>query len=150
MELCDAKLATLGQLTVKNTFLGFVCKASLGSQTRCGSTPPALETAYRHGDARAAQQADDLSAASTDHGTGTESESSLGLGADLPSRDSPVHEHRTTVMLRNLPNNYTRDMLLEHIENKGFIGLIDFFYLPIDFRSHACLGYAFVNLPRPT
>lgn len=58
-------------------------------------------------------------------------------------------EGRTTVMLRNLPNNYTRDMLLELIDGLGFKAQYDFLYLPIDFQTQACLGYAFVNLVDP-
>lgn len=52
----------------------------------------------------------------------------------------------TTVMLRNLPNNYSRAMLLKLIDTEGFGGQYDFIYLPMDFKSHASLGYAFVNL----
>lgn len=51
-----------------------------------------------------------------------------------------------TVMLRNLPNNYTRSMLLKLIDSEGFDGMYDFIYLPMDFKSQASLGYAFVNL----
>jgi len=58
-------------------------------------------------------------------------------------------EERTTVMLRNLPNNYTRDMLLAMLDAEGFAGKYDFIYLPIDFKTQACLGYAFVNLVTP-
>lgn len=53
---------------------------------------------------------------------------------------------KTTVMMRNVPNNYTRDMLLIMLDDEGFSGLYDFVYLPMDFGRHANLGYAFVNL----
>mmetsp|Transcript_100101 Transcript_100101/g.250927 ORF Transcript_100101/g.250927 Transcript_100101/m.250927 type:complete len:372 (-) Transcript_100101:261-1376(-) len=56
---------------------------------------------------------------------------------------------RTTIMLRNLPNNYTRAMLLDLIDWAGFAGKYDFLYLPIDFRTHAALGYTFINLVSP-
>ncbi|CAL1139492.1 unnamed protein product [Cladocopium goreaui] len=53
---------------------------------------------------------------------------------------------RTTVMLRNLPNNYTRDMFLSLLDEEGLSELYDFVYLPMDFCRDANLGYAFVNL----
>eukprot|EP00401_Gymnodinium_catenatum_P014718 CAMPEP_0117480874 /NCGR_PEP_ID=MMETSP0784-20121206/12613_1 /TAXON_ID=39447 /ORGANISM="" /LENGTH=483 /DNA_ID=CAMNT_0005275321 /DNA_START=76 /DNA_END=1527 /DNA_ORIENTATION=+ len=59
-------------------------------------------------------------------------------------------EFRTTVMLRNLPNNYSRTMLLAMIDGEGFAGQYDFVYLPMDFNTRACLGYAFVNLTSHT
>jgi len=69
---------------------------------------------------------------------------SAASGAEVPA------EPQTTVMLRNLPNNYTRAMVLAMLDDEGFQGLYDFLYLPIDFNSRACLGYAFVNLTDPT
>jgi len=61
--------------------------------------------------------------------------------------DSPdgSTEWRTTVMIRNMPNNYTRDMLLDLVDAMGFVGKYDFAYLPVDFQSQAGLGYAFIN-----
>ena len=40
---------------------------------------------------------------------------------------------RTTVMVRNIPNKYTQDMLLRRIEG-GHRRKFDFFYLPIDYN----------------
>ena len=58
-------------------------------------------------------------------------------------------EARTTVMLRNLPNNYTRGMVMKMLNVEGFAGKYNFLYLPVDFATGACLGYAFVNLVSP-
>jgi RNA recognition motif-containing protein len=53
---------------------------------------------------------------------------------------------KTTVMLRNIPNKYEQQQLLEVMASKGFpTQTFDFFYLPIDFRNRCCVGYAFIN-----
>ncbi|CAA7026969.1 unnamed protein product [Microthlaspi erraticum] len=63
----------------------------------------------------------------------------------------------TTVMLRNIPNRYTREMMIEFLdkhceeEKKGEkdeefpVSSYDFLYLPMDFKSTLNKGYAFVN-----
>lgn len=56
---------------------------------------------------------------------------------------------QTTIMLRNIPNNYNREMVLELLDTEGFKGDYDFVYLPMDFHRMAGLGYAFVNLVTP-
>eukprot|EP00930_Biecheleria_cincta_P015990 TRINITY_DN13147_c0_g2_i1.p1 TRINITY_DN13147_c0_g2~~TRINITY_DN13147_c0_g2_i1.p1 ORF type:complete len:272 (+),score=41.46 TRINITY_DN13147_c0_g2_i1:580-1395(+) len=57
-----------------------------------------------------------------------------------------TRDDRTTVMLKNIPNNYTRSMFLDMLDEHGFVGLYDFVYLPCDFHRDANLGYAFVNV----
>ncbi|KAF8099027.1 hypothetical protein N665_0254s0028 [Sinapis alba] len=66
-------------------------------------------------------------------------------------------EFITTVMLRNIPNKYTREMLIEFLDehcegenNKEEDEEIayDFLYLPIDFQSKMNKGYAFVNFTK--
>jgi len=52
----------------------------------------------------------------------------------------------TTVMLRNLPNDYTRKMLMDLLHSRGFRGCFDFIYVPFDFKRRVGLGYAFMNL----
>jgi len=58
---------------------------------------------------------------------------------------NPKMQERTTLMLRNIPNDYSRDMLLELMDSQGFAGRYNFLYLPVDFKRMAGLGYAFVN-----
>jgi hypothetical protein len=59
---------------------------------------------------------------------------------------SSGHREWTTVMLKNIPNDYSRAMVLELFNSEGFCGKYDFVYLPVDFRSGSAFGYAFVNL----
>jgi len=51
----------------------------------------------------------------------------------------------TTVLLRNIPKAYDRDMLTDLLDSTGFACAYDFVYLPIDFRKRRGLGYATVN-----
>ncbi|KAK4802776.1 hypothetical protein SAY86_000979 [Trapa natans] len=71
----------------------------------------------------------------------------------------------TTVMIRNVPNRYTRKLLVQYLDNHcasenqkqlemagddgGERSAYDFVYLPLDLRKKANLGYAFVNFTTP-
>lgn len=56
-----------------------------------------------------------------------------------------IHEAgKSTLMIKNIPNKYTQDMLLELLDHK-VKDTYDFFYLPMDFENLCNMGYAFVN-----
>lgn len=54
----------------------------------------------------------------------------------------------TTVMLRNIPNKYTREMLIKQL-SVDYAGEFDFMYLPIDFKNKCNVGYGFINFRNP-
>merc|ERR1719240_884687 len=53
-------------------------------------------------------------------------------------------DNRTTIVIRNLPNSYTRKFLLDLLDTHGFQNDYRFVYVPMDFKREAGLGYAFV------
>ena len=55
-----------------------------------------------------------------------------------------ISKKKCTLMIRNIPNKYTKELMIKTIDKK-FIGKYDFFYLPIDFKRHCNVGYAFIN-----
>mmetsp|Transcript_21188 Transcript_21188/g.49265 ORF Transcript_21188/g.49265 Transcript_21188/m.49265 type:complete len:495 (-) Transcript_21188:102-1586(-) len=58
----------------------------------------------------------------------------------------PTTGQNTTVMIRNIPNEYTQDELIAEVsEAMGSTDLFDFFYLPWDSQNNCNVGYAFVN-----
>jgi len=63
---------------------------------------------------------------------------------DVEEAKAGGEKARTTIMIKNIPNKYNQEMLLNVLEAK-YVGQYDFFYLPIDFKNKCNLGYAFVN-----
>lgn len=84
---------------------------------------------------------------------------SFGLGqhvlpSPLSSIPTPVvntcakarSQPRTTVMLRDLPEGFSRGALLDLLDSHGFAGRYDFAYLPVNFETLQGLSHAFVNM----
>lgn len=69
---------------------------------------------------------------------------------DITSKEPPWNDV-TTVMMRNLPNKYRQQMLLDELADAGFRvqSDFDFFYLPMDHSNAANLGYCFINFTEP-
>jgi RNA recognition motif-containing protein len=91
----------------------------------------------------------------SEEGTTTLSES---VGQDVSQLNQEIRHLReiavnggglngcTTVMMKEVPLKYTQRNLLREINASGFTGKFDFLYLPMDPRSHANRGFAFINM----
>ena len=55
-----------------------------------------------------------------------------------------LEDRRTTVMIKNIPNKFTRDLLLSIID-QHFKGAYDLFILPTDVNRYKNFGYSFIN-----
>ncbi|KAJ0491087.1 putative RNA recognition motif domain, mei2-like RNA recognition, RNA-binding domain superfamily [Helianthus annuus] len=68
-------------------------------------------------------------------------------------------DSRTTVMIKNIPNKYSQQLLLNMLDNHCIqcnegddnqpLSSYDFVYLPIDFVNKCNVGYGFVNMTTP-
>eukprot|EP00928_Gymnodinium_smaydae_P006274 TRINITY_DN12202_c0_g1_i1.p1 TRINITY_DN12202_c0_g1~~TRINITY_DN12202_c0_g1_i1.p1 ORF type:complete len:385 (+),score=48.17 TRINITY_DN12202_c0_g1_i1:68-1222(+) len=63
---------------------------------------------------------------------------------------SKSSECRTTVVLVNVPFDFTGPLLLRTINAEGFGDMYDFIHVPADFGAQGCSGFAVVNLLNPT
>jgi len=67
------------------------------------------------------------------------------MAVSAPATVTPI----TTIRVRNLPGEWRRDDFTKLLLSKGYCGCFDFVYMPMNFRSGANFGYAFVNLQSP-
>merc|ERR1712107_830692 len=58
--------------------------------------------------------------------------------------ETKPHE-RTTIVLRDLPEGFSRDMIADLLNSQGLEKMFDFIYTPVKFSVMATIGYAFVN-----
>merc|ERR1719482_2321495 len=69
----------------------------------------------------------------------TESQSPQKPATESRSPQKPADF--TTLMLRNIPNSYSRNMLLDLLDQEGFRGCYDLVFVPVDFQNLAGLGW---------
>lgn len=70
------------------------------------------------------------------------------------SRESAVRKEaqpKTTVMLRNVPREITKALLLDELRLAGGMdGAVDFLHVCVDFKDKACTGDAYINFLDPS
>jgi len=94
-------------------------------------------------------QADFQDAASSDAAVGLQGGAPGAPKVGPKAKRTDDDEKYTTIMLRNIPNKYTRSMLIEQLHKSGFKGDIDYLYLPTDFANRCNVGYCFLNFRTP-
>jgi len=108
----------------------------------------ALEFEARAADIRTAQHALELEARAADlraKAARLEAAALQCVAVSQAPLASPCQGEPTTLMMRNIPNDYTYAMFLDLLDSKSLTGKYDFVYIPIDLEKMAGLGYAFVN-----
>lgn len=55
------------------------------------------------------------------------------------------HKEFTTVMIHNLQPHVNVNYLEKVLQEAGFEGAFDFLYVPLNFKTHEAVGFAFIN-----
>jgi len=63
----------------------------------------------------------------------------------MPLQLAPKTDDSTTLMIKNVTSHYTQASFLLEIDEAGFEGTYDLFYLPIDPVTEENVGHAFIN-----
>jgi len=63
---------------------------------------------------------------------------------DMDLWDSNVRA-KTTVIVKDIPEDFTRDTLVALLDGRGFACTFDFVYMPHNFRTQKNFGYIFIN-----
>jgi len=174
----DAALAMGLRIVVKNSFIELVpedeaspptctrrsrsCDAILATRPALlqPQAPPvrtASPDAEQHQEARARADAGRMASGSSAERqsapqvAATSAAAAAAVAAQDDETDGEVAAGggRTTLMLRNLPLDLSRDVLLGHLDDAGFAGAYNFVYLPVDFTRRRGLGYALVSACTP-
>lgn len=74
----------------------------------------------------------------------TRKASSSKIAESQPAIDTTVAKN-TTVVLRKIPRDMTRDLMQRILKEQGFACSYDFLYLPMDFDKAQCFGFAIIN-----
>ncbi|CAK0817710.1 unnamed protein product [Prorocentrum cordatum] len=71
------------------------------------------------------------------------------LASETAKAGGGLHPDVTTVMFRHIPRWCSEWQVMREIDDAGFMGMYDFFYLPLGTRSKANRGFAFLNFCSP-
>mmetsp|Transcript_56189 Transcript_56189/g.105347 ORF Transcript_56189/g.105347 Transcript_56189/m.105347 type:complete len:316 (-) Transcript_56189:62-1009(-) len=97
------------------------------------------------GAAKAAKAAKDVDAPTGNARTAAPSTSSARVQLPVsPDLRAPLI-CQTSLMIRNLPFDFTRTSLRNLLQNLGLLEMLNFLYLPLRGKDGASLGYAFLN-----
>jgi len=137
------------RLKVKKTFIEIIPDAQATIRARSATEIFERDAAMIEAPARSSQ----IQAARMSN---SGSRSALNTRKQRRKTKSPVTQTpqicdslRTTIMLKNLPNGYLREELMNLLDMHGFAGEYDFVYTPLDCHSGSGLGYAFINMMSP-
>jgi len=71
------------------------------------------------------------------------------VGEHLEERGTGPDHGRTSLLLKNLPFDCNTSKLADMLDEQGLKGVYNFIYVPVDLRTSAAFGYAFVNTGLP-